>query len=148
MTLYLDTSSLLKLYVDEPGSLDVLDLVESSGVVATLTLTYTEARSALARRRREGVLSARGLAEVRRLLDIEWPAFIHLDVTPALCAAAGDLAERYRLRAYDGLHLAAYERVALDAGVEQTIFSSADLSLCRAAKALGRTLHRRPDALA
>ena len=140
MTLYLDTSSLLKLYVDEPGSLDVLALVQSADVVATLTLTHTEARSALARRRREGLLSARGLAEVRRLLDTEWPALIHLDVTPALCAEAGELAERYRLRAYDSLHLAAYALVALDAGVEQTFFSSADLALCRAAKKLARTL--------
>ena len=143
MTLYLDTSSLLKLYVDEPGSLDVLALVESADVVATLTLTYTEARSALARRRREGLLSARGLAEVRRLLDTDWPALIHLDVTPALCTAAGDLAERYRLRAYDSLHLAAYALVALDAGVEQTLFSSADVALSRAARALARTLLRR-----
>ena len=143
MTLYLDTSSLLKLYVDEPGSLDVLELVESADIVATLTLTYTEARCALARRRREGTLSARGLTETRRLLDTDWAAFILVDVTPTLCAEAGDLAERYRLRAYDSLHLAAYELVALDAGIGETVFSSADLVLCRAAKALARTLQRR-----
>ena len=143
MTLYLDTSSLLKLYVDEPGSLDVVDLVESADVVATLTLTYTEARAPLARRRREGLLSARGLADVRQRLDTDWPAFVHLDVTPELCAHAADLAERYSLRAYDSIHLAAYEQVALDAGVEQTTFSSADVALNRAAKALARALNRR-----
>ncbi|AMY12879.1 putative nucleic acid-binding protein, contains PIN domain [Luteitalea pratensis] len=141
MTRYLGTSSLLKLYVDEPGSVEVLDRVESADVVATLTLTYTEVRAALARRRRERLLSPRGLAGGRRLLDTEWPAFIHLDVTPALCAGAGDLAERYRLRAYDSLHLAAYE-IALGAGVDQTFFSSADLALCRAAKALAKALSR------
>jgi len=140
VTLYLDTSSLLKLYVEEPGSLDVVDLVDSADIVTTLTLTYTEARSALARRRREGVLSARGLADVRRQLDTEWPALVHLDVTPALCAQAADLAERYGLRAYDSLHLAAFADVASRAGVAHTRFSSADLALSRAAKALARTL--------
>ena len=140
MTLYLDTSSLLKLYVEEQGSLDVVDLVESADIVATLTLTYTEARSALARRRREGLLTARGLTHLRRLLDTEWPALLHIDVTAELCAQAGDLAERYRLRAYDSLHLAAFAELARLAGAEHVAFSSADVALNRAAKALARTM--------
>lgn len=140
MTLYLDTSSFLKLYVEEPGSLDVVDLVDSADIVATLTLTYTEARSALARRRREGVLSARGLADVRRQLDTEWPALVHLDVTPELCTQAADLAERYSLRAYDSVHLAAFADTARRVGVANARFSSADLALNRAAKALAKTM--------
>jgi predicted nucleic acid-binding protein len=140
VTLYLETSSLLKLYVDEPGSLDVVDLVESCDVVATLTLTYTEARSALARRRRERLLSVRGLSDVRRLLDVDWAALLHIDVTRELCADAADMADRYGLRAYDSLHLAAFADIARQAGAEHTIFSSADAALTRAAKALARTL--------
>jgi predicted nucleic acid-binding protein len=142
VTLYLDTSSLLKLYVEEQGSLDVVALVESADVVTTLTLTYTEARAALARRRREGTLSARGLDDVRRLLDTEWTAFFHVDVTSELCAQATDLAERHALRAYDSLHLAAFAHVTRQAGVGQTVFSSADRELNRAAKSLARRCDR------
>jgi predicted nucleic acid-binding protein len=130
----------MKLYVEEPGSLDVVDLVDAADIVTTLTITYTEARSALARRRREGALSARGLADLRRQFDAEWPALVHVGVTPELCAQAADLAERYSLRAYDSVHLAAFADVARRAGVAHVRFSSADRALNRAAKALARTL--------
>ena len=53
MILYLDTSSLVKLYVDEPGSEDVLRLVDQAELVTTSVVAYAEARAALARRRRE-----------------------------------------------------------------------------------------------
>jgi hypothetical protein len=56
MTLYLDTSSLVKLYVAEPGSEAVHKLVDAATVVATSTVAYTETRAALARRRRERAL--------------------------------------------------------------------------------------------
>ena len=53
MTLYLDTSSLVKLYVAEPGSDAVRKLVSQATVVATAGIAYPETRAALARRRRE-----------------------------------------------------------------------------------------------
>ena len=59
--LYLDTSSLVKMYVEEPGSLQAE--VEGSELVTTSIVAYGEARAALARRRREGSLTA---AERRR----------------------------------------------------------------------------------
>ena len=58
MILYLDTSSLVKLYVEEPGSPAVHADVEGSELVTTSIVAYTEARAALARRRREGSLTA------------------------------------------------------------------------------------------
>ncbi len=54
MTLYLDTGSLVKLYVAEAGSDVVRQLVEQADIVATAAIAYPEARAALARRRREG----------------------------------------------------------------------------------------------
>jgi predicted nucleic acid-binding protein len=38
VTLYLDTSSLVKLYVEEPGSDAVRELVEAATIVATSTI--------------------------------------------------------------------------------------------------------------
>ena len=60
MTLYLDTSSLVKLYVTESGSKVVRQLVGDANVVATSVVAYAETRAALARLRRE-------LAEKKRL---------------------------------------------------------------------------------
>lgn len=42
VTLYLDTSSLVKLYVEEPDSDTVRRLVETAAIVSTASIAYTE----------------------------------------------------------------------------------------------------------
>ncbi|BCS35958.1 hypothetical protein TBR22_A51930 [Luteitalea sp. TBR-22] len=140
MIVYLDTSSLVKLFLDEAGSLAVVEQVDDADVVITLSLAYTEARAALARRRRD--LAPRQHAEAKRAFLGLWPALLVYDVDDGLCRRAGELAEQYRLRAYDSLHLAAYEAVARDAAPEPVMFSSADAALNRAAAAVARRLTR------
>ena len=49
MILYLDTSSLLKLLLDEPGSATVTALADAADVLASSRIAYAEARAALAR---------------------------------------------------------------------------------------------------
>jgi hypothetical protein len=72
-TLYLDTSSLVKLYVAEPGSDAVRKLVDAAAVVATSSVAYTETRAALARRRRERALRPAAFASARKTFQAEWP---------------------------------------------------------------------------
>ena len=142
MTLYLDTSSLVKLYVVEPGSGAVRKLVDAAAVVATSSIAYTETRAALARRRRERALRPAAFASAKKTFETEWPRYFAVEVTSALCRQAGEFAERYRLRAFDSVHLAAFAEVAGEAGVRETRFSSFDKALNRAARSLGRTLTR------
>ena len=142
MTLYLDTSSLVKLYVAEPGSDAVRKLVDAASVVATSAIAYTETRAAMARRRRERALRPAAFASARKTFEAEWPNYFTVEVTSALCRQAGEFAERYRLRAYDSVHLAAFADVAREAGVGDTRFSSFDNALNRAARSLGRALTR------
>jgi predicted nucleic acid-binding protein len=142
MILYLDTSSLVKLYVEEPDSDSVRQLVEGAAIVGTAAIAYTEARAALARRRRERALRPAAFASARKTFEAEWPNYLTIDVTPALCRQAGDFAERYRLQAYDSVHLAAFAEIAREAGVRETQFSSFDAALNRAAGSLRRTLTR------
>jgi predicted nucleic acid-binding protein len=142
VTLYLDTSSLVKLYVAEPGSDAVRTLVESATIVATSTIAYTETRAALARRRRERALRPTAFTSAKKAFESEWPAYFTIAVTSALCREAGEFAERYRLRAYDSVHLAAFAEVAREAGVREIRFSSFDDRLNRAARSLGRSLAR------
>jgi antitoxin (DNA-binding transcriptional repressor) of toxin-antitoxin stability system len=54
VTLYLDTSALVKLYVDEEGALAVRHAVDQAELVATSAIAYAEARAAFARRHWEG----------------------------------------------------------------------------------------------
>ena len=142
MTLYLDTSSAIKLYVLEAGSDVVHALVDDAAVVATSALTYAEARAALARLRREGVLTVAKYISARRAFEQQWASFMALDATEALCRTAGELAERYRLRGFDSVHLATFAEVARRAGPRDTRFSSFDDRLNQAARRVARRLTR------
>jgi predicted nucleic acid-binding protein len=142
MTLYLDTSSLVKLYVSESGSGVVRQLVDGATVVATSVVAYAETRAALARLRREGVLTAARLASAKKDFEEQWPMYLALDATDRLCRAAGELAEKYRLRGFDSVHLASFAEVARRAGTSDTRFSSFDERLNQAARKLIRALER------
>jgi len=142
VTLYLDTSSLVKLYVAEPGSEDVRARVGQATIVATSAIAYPEARAALARRRRERVMRPAAFGAAKRALEDDWPKYLAVQLTEALCREAGQLAERYALRGYDAVHLASFLEVARQAGIADSEFSSFDDRLngaaLRALRALGR----------
>jgi len=145
--LYLDTSSLVKLYVEEDGSHDVRRLVDHAAVVTTSMVAYPEVRAALARRRRDRTLRPAHFATARRAFETDWPSYLAIQVTPAICREAGEYAERYRLRGFDAIHLACFAEAAGSAagsaaGIEVQ-FSSFDDHLNRAARALARALGRR-----
>lgn len=143
MTLYLDTSSLVKLYVLERGSEDVRAHVQRATIVATSMIAYPEARAALARRRRERALRPAAFAVAKRQFEEDWPNYVAIEVTDALCREAGGLAERYQLRGFDSIHLASFLEIDRLAG-EKTEFSSFDDRLNRAARAASRAARRRP----
>jgi predicted nucleic acid-binding protein len=143
LILYLDTSSLVKLYVDEPGSAEVRGLVEQADVVGASLVAYPEARAALARRRRERSLTAADYRRAKAAFDEDWARLVTLDVSGGLARDAGDLAERHRLRGFDALHLASYLTFAGAFPDEDARFSSADVALERAARA-ARRRPRRP----
>jgi len=104
---YLDTSALVKLYVEEAGSAAIATCVERATAVTTARVTYAEARAAFARYRREGGLTPAGLRQVVRDLDVEWGAYDVVEVHDPLVRRAGALAERHALRGYDAIQLAA-----------------------------------------
>ena len=118
----------------------VRSLVESSEAVTTSVLAYPEARATLARQRREGRLSAAQFAACRRSLDGDWPAFVTIQVTHAICRAAGDLADRYGLRGFDSVHLACYLDVVAASAPTSVTFSSFDERLTRAALTARRAI--------
>ena len=140
MTVYLDTSSLVKLYVAEAGTDAVRGLVSDAAVIATSQIAYPETRAALARRRREGALGARALATAKRAFDADWTKYLAIEVTASLCREAGELAERLHLLGYDSVHLASFADVVRRAGARETRFSSYDDALNRASRTILREL--------
>lgn len=136
MRLYLDTSALVKLYVDEDGSPAVRTAVDRAGVIATSALAYVEARAAFVRRRREGGLSPRAYRRIVRDLEADWDRYLVVEVRDPLIREAARLAETHRLRAYDAVHLASAAAVR-GRPSEPCVFASWDLELERAAKREG-----------
>ena len=105
MLIYLDTSSLVKLYVEEENSGEVEDMVQSSKVTATSLVAYAEARAAFARRFRERAFSSRQYRELVSSFDEDWDNYLIVRVTKELVQLAGDLAEKHGLRGFDAIHL-------------------------------------------
>ncbi len=138
MILYLDTSSLVKLYFAEPDSAAIAAEVERARVVATSVVAYAETRATIARRRREKLLGSAASAAAIRQFDADWAAYLKIEVTDELARSAGRFADRLGLRGFDAFHLASFEHLLTRIDDEDAAeFSSADDRLVRAARALG-----------
>jgi predicted nucleic acid-binding protein len=128
---YVDTSTLIKLIIDEEGS-DRAELIwQSADSVASVSLIVVEARAALAAAARGQRLSTAQLHRAKTELA-SFVNDLHLvEVTEELIESAAQLAETESLRGYDAVHLAA----AVFVGA--AVFTSADRALCEAAERHG-----------
>lgn len=108
MILYLDTSSLLKLYVEEEGTAEVQDRVRAAAAVATSVIAYPEAHAALARRRREGALTRSEFTAALDRFRESWSRLLAILVSVPVATRAGALAVKHGLRGMDAIHLASY----------------------------------------
>jgi len=106
MIVYLDTSSLVKLYIEEDESSKVDVLVKSSEVTATSLVAYAEARAAFARRFREKAFTADEYNLLKEFFDKDWNRYLILSVTRDMIRLASDLAEKHALGGFDSIHLA------------------------------------------
>ncbi|MFC2156591.1 type II toxin-antitoxin system VapC family toxin [Acidobacteriota bacterium] len=133
---YLDTSSLVKLYVEEDYSEQVAGIVHSSKVVATSLVSYAETRAAFARRYREKAFVP---PEYKRLLsgfERDWHNFVTVQVFLALIQKAGDLAEKHALRGFDAIQLSSALILKIKLKSE-IVFSCFDDKLQKASKQEG-----------
>ena len=139
MKLYLDTSALVKLYVEEGGSDTVREAVAGAETVATSAIAYVEARAAFSRRRRERRLSRSEHDRTIREFEADWEHYVALEVTSGLIRRAAELAEAHALRAYDAVHLAS-AKLLRERVREAILFAAWDSNLLSAAKREGLNL--------
>lgn len=104
---YLDASTLVKRYVTEPGSKELIALTSQAPAVATALISRAEVAAAFARAVRLGVLDDSDGRRAQRRFAREWPDFVRVPVTEALVARAETLAWEHGLRGYDAVQLAA-----------------------------------------
>lgn len=137
MILYFDTSSIVKLYIEEAGTDAVRRWAGEAEVLATCRIAYPELISALNRRLRGGDISKK---EFRLLIDgfsKEWADFAIIDFDEI---EAGHLAEKYGLRGFDAIHLSALRLLKDRDNHISLAFSSFDKELNRAAASDGFTV--------
>jgi predicted nucleic acid-binding protein len=133
LILYLETSALVKLFVQEDHSEFAREAVNAAERRATSRITYAEARAALAAALRNRRLSSREHQMARQDLDELFGTLTIVEVSDERVQEAGDLAERYALRGYDAVHLAS--ALALDP--DEVSIATWDTDLVRAAPETG-----------
>lgn len=142
MALYfLETSALVKLYIREPGTEQMLKLMAgpASHQFAVLAVAQVEFHSALRRRQRAGDLDESAANQLLARFDLHLGTrFLRQGLSDPVIDLACRLLERHPLRAYDALQLSGclvLKTVVL--GVP--VFACADQQLLEAAEAEGLT---------
>lgn len=111
MIAYLDTSAVVPLLVQEPGSSFCQRIWNDADTVVSCRLTYVEAAAALAQAQRMGRLSERQYSVCRDQLNGLWGQLDIIEVDNALIRRAADLAYDHALRGYDAVHCACAEQI-------------------------------------
>lgn len=137
MILYLDTSSLVKLYVEEEYSDTVREWVKEAETVSTCRVAYPEAVSAFNRRFNSSDLSGDDYKVLFKRFSHEWEKFVALDFDEI---EAGRLVKKHGLRGFDAVHLSAAKLLKSDNNDISLSFSSFDKRLNEAASTEGLTV--------
>jgi hypothetical protein len=131
MTVYVDSSALLKRYLDEPDSDRFDDALSADPQWVTARHTRVEVRRNLAR-----ALEGRDLRAARAQFERDWERCDVVELDERTCEVAAGIAEATGARTLDALHLGAAQR----AGGGALPVLTADLRQAGAARGLGWTV--------
>jgi len=136
VSLYLDTSALVKLYVDEPDTDGMVALSSAASLLVVSMAAAAELPAALSKAVRIGRLAT---DEAREALDRfwgDWPDFYAVAMGESVARSAGEVAWRLGLRGYDAIHLAT-ALAARNLLHDPLVFACYDRALWEAARAEG-----------
>jgi len=128
VTLYLDSSALLRVYLAEADADRFEELLLADTGWASVRVTQVEVRRNLARR-----LAPADRAPAAQQFAADWARTAVVEMDRTTCALAADLAEVTGARSLDALHLAAAQRL----GGGALTFVTADIRQAQVARSLG-----------
>jgi uncharacterized protein len=131
MPMYVDTSALLKRYLDEPDSDAATRYLLTDHVWFSGRHTYVEVRRNLAR-----ALADEELVRMRDIFEADWRRTTIVELDEVTCRLAADIGEHTGLRSLDSLHLGAATRL----GVQVLSFLTYDIRQAQVARGLGFTV--------
>jgi len=136
MNLYADTSALIKKYVREAGSEQVILLFNQSRFIATSALTKAEMASAMSKAVRLRWANEAEILSAWRDFLSHWPAYLRLPVSTGVIEHASSITWLHGLRASDSIPLAsgpAWKELSGD----EVLFACYDANLRKAARLEG-----------
>ena len=136
MNVYADTSALIKKYVQEAGSEQVVALFAQHPVIGTAALTQAEMAAAMSKAARMGWVDGSDIQVAWQDFLAHWPAYTRLPVSARTVERAATIAWRHSLRAYGALHLAC-ALVWREVTGDEVIFACYDQKLLKAAQEEG-----------
>jgi|GEM_PF-558704 predicted nucleic acid-binding protein len=148
MILYLGTSSLVKLYLDEPYSDVIRDWAKVAEMLATCKIAFTEVMSAIDKRLRNNDMSKKDYDMFIRQFSEDWAHFVKVDFDDV---EAGTFVNKYDLSRFGAIHLSSaklineeqrkllplFKAAYKDQSDISLFFSSSDVALCKAAHSEG-----------
>ncbi len=106
MILYLDTSALVKRYLKEEYSNEVISRWEKAEEIVTSSVAYAETMACFYRKKREAELSHKFIGKIADLFRMDWKSFIRVEVNDELNQYIDMVVEKHPLRGFDAIHLA------------------------------------------
>ena len=105
--IFVDTSALVKRYLDESGTRTVMAAMDADTAWAASAVALVECEIALCQRAGRDTTAAPLLAALRR----EWPRFAVIPIDDTCLARARDIGCELGTRTMDSIHLAAADRL-------------------------------------
>ena len=133
MIIYVDTSALVPLLINEPTSEACGELWDSADSITVTRLAYIEAVAALAMAQGMGRISMEEATDGRSVLDDLWPVVDVIELDRELMFEAARLAVVHGLRGYEATHCAA----AVAVNDAEFVAASGDARLLTAWRAEG-----------
>ena len=109
---YFDSSALVKLVVEEPGTALAAQLWDGCDAAVSSRLAYAEVRAALAAARRNRDLDVEGFEQAEQVWEEFWGTTRPVELSQAVERQAGELAGLHGLRGADAVHLASAFAIA------------------------------------
>lgn len=128
MTTFLDSSALVKRYIDEPDSDYAVSLIEADDVLVSSWLTVVEVRRTVAR-----MLTDSDLSRAKELIAEDFDKIALVSPDAAAWQTAADIAESLGVRSLGSVQLACAQRLRI-VGLRFVTF---DIRQSVAARALG-----------
>lgn len=128
MTTYVDSSALLKRYVDEVDSDIAEEFLLADPVLVTSWVTVVEVRRNLAR-----LLDGKNLISVQSQFTADLDSLAMIVCDAAVAASAAEIGESLGVRSLDAIHLASARRLRID----DLTFLTFDIRQAQGARSLG-----------